>query len=138
MQGHAELSVINPLVVVVDDDQAVRNSLKFSLETEGFAVRAYAGGRDLLMDWIGFPRDGCLIIDQNMPGMSGLELIARLRERDVAVRAILMTSHPTATVRKGAAAAGVRILEKPFLGNALVEVIRDVCCHPAPAAGSAH
>jgi PleD family two-component response regulator len=44
MRRHGELSIARPLVIVVDDDVAVRNSLKFSLEVEGFAVRVYSGG----------------------------------------------------------------------------------------------
>jgi FixJ family two-component response regulator len=68
-----------------------------------------------------------------MPSMNGLDLISRLRARDVEAPAILMTSHPTATVRERAAKAGIRIVEKPFVGNALIDVIRDVCSHPGTA-----
>jgi FixJ family two-component response regulator len=113
------------VVVVVDDDVAVRNSLKFSLEVEGFVVRAYPGGTELLKD-AELQRAGCLVIDQNMSGMNGLEVVARLRARDVAVPAILITSYPTAVLRERAAAAGVAIVEKPFLGTVLVDRIRDV------------
>jgi len=137
MKIHGELARTDPLVIVVDDDQAVRSSLKFSLEIEGFAVRSYAGGRDLLEDASELPGGGCLVIDQHMPGMTGLDLISKLRARDVAVPAILVTSHPTVTVRERAAKAGVRIVEKPFLGNALIDVIRDLCA-PAPVATTAH
>jgi len=57
--------------------------------------------------------------------MNGLEMLNRLRERRVAAPAILITSHPSASVRQRAAEAGVRIVEKPLLGNALVEGIRN-------------
>jgi two-component system, LuxR family, response regulator FixJ len=111
-------------VVVVDDDAAVRNSLKFSLEVEGFAVRAYAAGTDLLhADLAGC---ACFVVDQNMPGISGLDLVSRLRARRVSAPAILITSHPTAAVISRAADAGVPIVEKPFLGNALIDSIRAV------------
>jgi two-component system response regulator FixJ len=125
MKRQGELSVAGPLVIVVDDDMAVRNSLKFSLEVEGFTVRAYSGGSELLSD-TELPHHGCLVIDQNMPGMNGLDLVAQLRARDAPVPAILITSYPTAALRARAAKAGVAIVEKPFLGTALVDRIRDL------------
>jgi two-component system, LuxR family, response regulator FixJ len=124
MTRQGELSVSRPLVIVVDDDVAVRNSLKFSLEVEGFAVRAYSGGIELLKD-SELLRGGCLVIDQNMPGMQGLDLVAQLRARDVAMPAILITSSPTAALSERAAKAGVAIVEKPLLGTALLDRIRD-------------
>ncbi len=111
------------VVIVVDDDPAVRNSLKFSLEIEGFAVRTYRDGGDLLGD-SALPSDGCLVIDYLMPDMSGLDLLDRLRVRHVEMPAILITSHPSSVLRERAADAGVPIIEKPFLGNALVDGIR--------------
>ena len=128
MKRQGESSATGPIVIVVDDDVAVRNSLKFSLEVEGFVVRAYPGGTELLKD-AELRRAGCLVIDQNMSGMNGLEVVARLRARDVAVPAILITSYPTAVLRERAAAAGVTIVEKPFLGTVLVDRIRDVVSH---------
>jgi two-component system, LuxR family, response regulator FixJ len=125
MKKQGELSVASPLVIVVDDDLAVRNSLKFSLEVEGFAVRVYSGGIELLND-TELPDGGCLVIDQNMPGMNGLDLVAQLRAREVAAPAVLITSYPTAALRERAAKAGVPIVEKPFLGTVLVDRIRDL------------
>jgi two-component system response regulator FixJ len=126
MTRQSELSATSPLVIVVDDDVAVRNSLKFSLEVEGFMVRVYAGGTELLDD-TEVPRGGgCLVVDQNMPGMNGLDLVAQLRARKIAVPAILITSYPTAALSERAAKAGVAIVEKPFLGSALVDRIRDL------------
>jgi FixJ family two-component response regulator len=132
MKSHSELSTASPLVIVVDDDVAVRNSLKFSLEVEGFAVRVYSSGLDLLND-AELPPGGCLVIDQNMPGMSGLDLVGRLRAREVAAPAILITSYPTAVLRERAAKAGVIIVEKPFLGTVLVDRIRDLSSHDGAA-----
>jgi two-component system, LuxR family, response regulator FixJ len=125
MKKRAESSATGPQVIVVDDDLAVRNSLKFSLEIEGFPVRVYADGVELLND-TEVPRGGCLLVDQNMSGMKGLDLIAQLRARDIAVPAILMTSYPTVALRERAARAGVAIVEKPFLGTALIDRIRDL------------
>jgi two-component system, LuxR family, response regulator FixJ len=121
MEKHCKLSV-DPLIVVVDDDAAVRNSLKFLLEVEGFAVRAFSAGTDLL-NAADLPGCACFVVDQNMPGMSGLDLVAQLRDRRVSVPAILITSHPSAAVSTRAADAGVPIVEKPFLGNTLFDRI---------------
>jgi FixJ family two-component response regulator len=131
MNDHQGMAVRNALVIVVDDDAAVRNSLKFSLEVEGFAVRAYADGRELLKE-VEFPRGDCLVIDQNMPGMSGLEVLAVLRGRNVLIPAILITSHPDPALRRRADSAGAPIVEKPFLGSALIDGIRHTMARHTP------
>ena len=115
-----------PVIAVVDDDPAVCNSLKFSLEIEGFAVRVYRSGTELLS--AGNIGDfDCFVVDQRMPAMSGMELIARLRERKVLTPAILIISHPNTALSARAAIAEVPIVEKPLLTNALVDKIREAC-----------
>jgi two-component system, LuxR family, response regulator FixJ len=111
-------------VVVVDDDPAVRNSLQFSLELEGFAVRVYADGRALLDD-PRLPVCGCLVVDHVMPGMSGLDVVDALRQRGISSPAILITPSAGGKLRQRAAWAGVMVIEKPFFGTALVDAIRD-------------
>ncbi len=121
-----ELTAPLPVIAVVDDDLAVCNSLKFSLELEGFAVRTYRSGAEFLA--AGDFRDcDCFIVDQRMPGMSGMELIAQLRERNVSTPAILIISQPNKVLSARAAEARVPIVEKPLLSNALVDKIREVC-----------
>jgi len=136
MLAQAAAPVANRLVLVIDDDPAVRNSLKFSLEVEGFTVRDYSSANELLRE-SEIVDAGCLVIDYHLPEMNGLEVLNRLRQRRVAVPAILITSHPSAFVRRRAAEAGVAIVEKPLLGNALVEGIRNafatlMLVEPAP------
>jgi CheY-like chemotaxis protein len=124
MTAHSELSAPGFVVIVLDDDLAVRNSLKFSLELEGFTVRSYATGAELL--GTGDPPPcGCLVVDQHMPGMSGLDLIDMLRSRHFSAPAILITGDPSPSVRDRARKAAVPIVEKPLLGNALLRQIRD-------------
>jgi two-component system, LuxR family, response regulator FixJ len=111
------------VVGVVDDDPAVRNSLKFSLEIEGLAVAVYADADDLLKD-SDLARFNCLVVDQRLPGLSGLDLVAELRDRQLRVPVILITSQPSRAVMAQADKAGVPIVEKPLLGNALLDKIR--------------
>ena len=126
MTPHSELAAQQPVVIVVDDDPAVCNSLKFSLELEGFAVRAYPSGPELLESG-DLGSCSCFVIDQRMPAMTGMELIGKLRQRQVLTPAILILSHPNATLTARAANADVPIVEKPLLGNTLVERIREAC-----------
>jgi two-component system, LuxR family, response regulator FixJ len=111
------------VVLVIDDDPAVRSSLKFSLEVEGFTVRVYSGPHELLSDDL--PAKSCLLIDYYMPTMNGLELLARLRDRGVSIPAVVITGHPNRRLRERIAAAGVPLLEKPFLGTSLTDRIRE-------------
>ena len=111
------------VVAVIDDDPAVCNSLKFLLELEGFTVRLYGSAEELLSD--SSLRDlSCLIVDQVMPAMSGLDMVAQLRRLGILAPAILVTSRPSAVLRTRAESAGIPIVEKPLLGNTLVDEVR--------------
>jgi two-component system, LuxR family, response regulator FixJ len=114
------------IMLVVDDDSAVRNSLKFILEVEGFLVRIYASAQELLNEEGSLPDPGCLVVDYHMPGMNGLELVAQLRDRQMLIPAILITPAPSQNLRDRAAAAGIAIVEKPLLGSQLLDSIREV------------
>ena len=110
------------LVLVIDDDSAVLNSLKFSLEVEGFAVTAFASGEELF-DGRPLPKAACLIVDYELPSMDGFSIVAELRQRNIDLPAILISSNPPPAVRRRAAEAGLTIVEKPLFGNALIEAI---------------
>ncbi len=124
MTGNAEHGRSAITVLVVDDDPAVRDSLKFWLELEGFRVRVYSGGPELLND-SPIPTEGCLVIDQIMPGMSGLDVVDVFRERGGLFPTILITPHADASLRNNAASRSVTILEKPFLERILVDAINE-------------
>jgi two-component system response regulator FixJ len=132
MKGGHQPELAHPTVIVVDDDAAVRGSLKFALEIEGFAVRAYSQGAEVLDD-AALADCACFIIDQKLPGMTGLELVAALRKQRIAAPMILITSHPTIMLQERAARAGVPIVEKPLLGNALLDRVRIVILRPPTA-----
>jgi two-component system response regulator FixJ len=112
------------VIVVLDDDSAVRHSIKFLLEIEGFEVRCYASPAELLNDADQDPFH-CLIIDYHIPEMNGLDVVSKLQEGTGSIlRAILVTSQPDAVICERAAALGVAVVLKPFRGTELLERIR--------------
>jgi two-component system response regulator FixJ len=123
MQPNAAVVASEASILVVDDDPAVCNALKFALELENYAVRTYASGAELLGE-PALPPARCLVIDYRLPGMNGLELLARLRRLGIAAPAILITTNPGNALRVAAADAGTHIVEKPLLTNALSDAIR--------------
>ena len=128
MQSYADRPFQGLVVVVVDDDPAVRNSLRFSLEIEGFSVRTYSDGDELLND-TDLGASSCLVVDHNLPGTNGLQTIVKLRERHISVPAILVTSHPSALLMERAAKAGIPIVEKPLMDDELIDRIRAAIGH---------
>lgn len=118
------MSARTPSIVLVDGDPAVANAIQFAFELEGIEVRAFADAESLLA--VGPPTTRCLVLDYNLPGMDGLDLLARLREAKVAAPAILVTTNPRAVLRERASAAGVSIIEKPLLTDALLDSVRAV------------
>jgi FixJ family two-component response regulator len=124
MNPQAEQRPAYHSILIVEDDRAVRESLKFSLVIEGFAVRVYADAEQLLAE-PRLPKFDCLIVDQNMPGMNGLDLVSELRTRRIDAPAILITSHPNKSLRDRAAAAHIPIIEKPLL-NSLLDHVRHI------------
>jgi len=115
----------SPTVFVVDDDSAVRNSLAYLIESEGWTVSSFASAASFLE---AVPDDvpGCIVTDVRMPGMSGLELQQRLRESHRRIPMIIITAYgdiPSAVraVQNGA----MQYLEKPVDGDVLIECIRE-------------
>lgn len=118
-------------VIVVDDDAAVRQSLKFALELEGMNVRLYESGAELLAE-PALPANGCLIVDYYMPSMNGVELMDRLRRRLIRLPAILITARATEDMRRRAARSGFRqVIEKPLEDGTLLDGIRGALSIPA-------
>ncbi len=112
-----------PAVILVDDDPAVTHAMQFSFDLEGLDVRSFRDGESVLAV-NDLPKSGCLILDHNLPGMDGLALLERLRAAGVGLPAILITTNPRAALRNRAAAAGVPIVEKPLLTDALLTTVR--------------
>ena len=117
------MAITRPIIAVVDDDAAVRNSLKFSLEIDGFSIRTYASAEELLGSG-NLDNFQCLVVDQDLPRMTGLELVTALRAQGVKVPTLLISGRLTPAVTRQASFAGIPVVEKPFLGNGLIESIR--------------
>jgi two-component system, LuxR family, response regulator FixJ len=111
------------LVAVVDDDDAVRDSLQFLLETAGFSVATYNSAAQFLDE--GRPCDLlCLVIDQHMPEQTGLQLVSRLRSQGVNLPIVLITGSPSPDLVRLASELGVaKVLEKPLDDVVLLDFI---------------
>jgi two-component system response regulator FixJ len=111
------------LVYVIDDDDAVRESLSFLLEAAGFEVKSFESGTAFL-DQSNGQESGCIVTDVRMPGLSGLELAGRLRERGSKLPVIVMTGHGDVPMAVEAMKAGVHdFIEKPFDDQAMIHSI---------------
>jgi FixJ family two-component response regulator len=114
------------IIAVVDDDPGVRDSLRFLLETAGLAVETYESGSRFLAE--AEPAHlACLVLDQHMPQLTGLDLLAQLRAQGMATPTLLVTSTPGPVLARRAAELGVaRLLEKPLAQDDLLAQIEAV------------
>jgi two-component system response regulator TtrR len=110
-------------VYVVDDDEAVRDSLQWLLEGNSYRVRSFASAEAFLAEFV--PEGvGCLVLDVRMPGMSGLELQGELAARRVALPIVFVTGHGDVPMAVAAMKSGASdFIEKPFDQAALKSVV---------------
>jgi FixJ family two-component response regulator len=110
-------------VAVVDDDEGVREALRFLLEAAGFVVHSYRSAQAFLPE-AEQRRWRCLVVDQHMPAVTGLELVARLRCRGNRVPTLLVTGSASPDLIDRAAALGVTaVLEKPLANDELLRYL---------------
>lgn len=111
------------MVVLVEDDEGLRAALQRVLRAWGFETRAHASAEEALAD-PALDCPDCLVVDLNLPAMSGLDLIDRLRERGVTAPAVVISAQDEAKVRLETRRRGIEhFLPKPFLGSALVRQV---------------
>jgi FixJ family two-component response regulator len=112
-------------VFIVEDDAAVRDSLGLMLGLAGYAVQSFGCAEDFLRvyqpSWV-----GCLLVDIRMPGMSGLDLQAALKEKDILLPIIMITAHgDVPTVRTALKSGAVDFLEKPVDPDVVLATVRS-------------
>jgi FixJ family two-component response regulator len=112
------------LIAIIDDDESTRNSLQDLIESTGLVTRCFGSAEDFLAS--GLDREvGCLIAEIQMPGMSGLELQARLNEEQCNIPIIFITNNGNARMRIQAMREGaVEFLRKPLDHQLLLETLR--------------
>jgi two-component system response regulator FixJ len=114
----------DPDVHVIDDDEAVRESIDFLLRAAGLSVRTYDSATSFLE---AAPKitAGCIITDVRMPGLSGIELLRRLQEMQIGLPVIVITGHGDVPLAVEAMKCGaVDFLEKPFDDDVLLASVR--------------
>lgn len=110
------------IVLIAEHDSGLRAALEFLLCVEGYGVQALGSGEALLQ--VDLPkRDACLVVDQDLPGLSGLAAIEELRRRGMDLPAVLLAGHPQGPLPLLAAKARVEVVEKPLWGPALLEAV---------------
>ncbi len=115
--------MIKPTVFIVDDEEAVRDSLQWLLESKGLKVALFDSAETFLASYTP-DRAGCLVVDVRMPGMSGLELQEKLAEWQYTIPVIFITGHGDVPMAVQAVKHGaVDFLEKPFNDKELLAII---------------
>ena len=112
-------------VYIVDDDDAVRDSLSLLMKSEGLRTRCYPTAESFLAEF-GPDHYGCLLLDIRMPGMSGMELQRELLARHSMLPIIFITaSKDSELLTRAAEISGMKVLEKPFEAAELIQVLEE-------------
>ena len=113
-----------PIIYVIDDDDAVRQSLEFLLKTAGMTVRGFEHAKAFL-DILPRVEHGCVITDVRMPGMSGIDLLRSLKDTNPELPVIVITGHGDISLAVEAMKIGaIDFLEKPFDDDQLIAAVR--------------
>ncbi len=114
------------MIAVVDDEESVRKAVVRVLQAAGFAARAFASGAEFLESWH-FDRPDCLVLDLQMPGLSGTEVQQSLRTAGASFPIVIITAHDSPSLREECMNAGaVEYLCKPLDIRALVRAVSQV------------
>jgi FixJ family two-component response regulator len=117
------MELLVPTVFLIDDDEAVRDSLGVLLESHGLSVKSYASCPEFLAGYIAEP-ESCLLLDLHLPNMTGLDLLEQFPPERLGMPVILISGRADAASRQRALGKGVRtVLDKPFTQEALMAAI---------------
>jgi len=120
------------VVLLVEDDAGLRGALERVLRASGFVAQSYASAESVLAD-CAMKRPECLVVDLNLPAMSGLDLVDRLRQLGMTAPAVLITANDQPQVRNEVRRRGVEhFLAKPFGGSALVAMLKAILAGQRP------
>ena len=123
-----------PIIYVIDDDDAVRQSLEFLLKTAGHTVRSFETAKAFLEILPGL-HSGCIITDVRMPDITGIDLLRRVKAHDVDIPVIVITGHGDISLAVEAMKLGaVDFLEKPFDDDQLLAALRATLSRDADLA----
>jgi two-component system response regulator FixJ len=111
------------IVYVIDDEEAVRDSVAFLLEAHDLHVQSFSSGDEFLAAAPSLA-PGCVLTDMRMPGMDGLDLLRHIKERDLCWPVLVMTGHGEIPLAVRALKAGASdFIEKPLPGEALIDAL---------------
>ena len=124
-----------PSVYIVDDDEAVRSSLRFLIRSVGLPAQVFASASDFLGAYD--PRHpGCLLLDVRMPGMSGLDLQQELNRRGATIPVVFITGHGDVPMAVAAMQHGAfDFLQKPFRDQDLLDRVQRAMARDAESRG---
>ncbi|AZZ90946.1 response regulator [Hahella sp. KA22] len=118
------MNVMNQIVYVVEDDEAVRDSLLLLLRAEGYSTKGYSSAQSFLEEEVA-DLNGCLVLDIRMPGMTGMELHKKLLELGCALPVIFVTGHGDVAMAVEAMKLGaVDFVQKPYREEDLLEKVK--------------
>lgn len=136
MTGTAPSPDAVQVVLITEADSGFRGALEFLLRIEGYQVLAIENG-EALLDLALPERDACLVLDQDLPGLSGLATIEALRGRGIDLPAVLLAARRADFIWWLRAQKRIQVVEKPLLGDAIVKAVATAfdASRPSPSCG---
>lgn len=114
-----------PIVYVVDDDEALRKTIEWLFATVDLKVQTFESGEQFLDRFAGTDCPGCIVLDVLMPGMGGLDVQLALKARDCPLPVVILTGHGDAPMAARAIKDGAfDFVEKPFNNQTLLDIVR--------------
>jgi FixJ family two-component response regulator len=121
------MATSNLTIAVIDDEEQIRRALLRLLRAAGMDARAYASGQEFLSGWRADPPD-CIVLDLQMPNLTGLELLQCLVQLDARIPVLMITAHDEPAMKERCLIAGASAyLRKPLDDRVLIDAINSAC-----------